>query len=117
VGYRDARGSSHADVKPHDAIVGRTVSHTIARSGETGTIARRTITVAEGDVTRQYTKRTDVEVRRRKIQPASELWWTNGYIVWTTVMLHGGSLMVKVFCQLDSFDDPGPFHTLFFDAS
>lgn len=32
-------------------------------------------------------------------------------------MLHGGSLMVKLFCQLDSLHDEGPFHTLFFDAS
>ena len=53
VGYRDARGSSHADAepdaKPDAAIVGPTFRNTVAR-GQTDSIACRAITVAEGDV-------------------------------------------------------------------
>jgi hypothetical protein len=75
VGYRDARRSSHANVKPDDTIVGPTVSHTIACVGETGTIARRTITVAEGDVTdaagptRDLVAQSLVCVRRWQLRP------------------------------------------------
>lgn len=39
------------------------------------------------------------------------------YIVCTTLMLHGRSLTVKVFCQLDNFNLDGPIHTFRFDRS
>jgi hypothetical protein len=42
---------------------------------------------------------------------------TDGYVVWTTTILHCGRCTVKAPLQAASFADVGPFQTLFFDAS